>query len=136
MSDITTRATTEAVARLEGAVQERLHQMSRVRLRELIGRAIAGKFRMCVPPEPDDDDLILSALIDEVFALRDVVAIVDEYAAARLAIETLPPRPYTHVSAPVHQAWIANRAAIEARVAVASERWWALVRQRAEHKTR
>lgn len=115
MSDIVTRVAIEAVERLDGAVerldgavQERLRQMSKGRLGELIPRAIAGKFRLCIPPEPDDDDLILAALIDEVIAGRAVIAVVDEYAAARLAYETLPPRPKTAVSAPVHQAWLAG----------------------------
>lgn len=71
---IATRVTIEAVDRLDGAVQERLRQMSKGRLREMIPRAIDGRFRLCVPPMDDDDDLILSALIDEVFALREQVA--------------------------------------------------------------
>jgi len=70
---VTTRTTIEAVERLEGAVQARLRQMSKGRLRELIPRAIDGRFRLCIPPMDDDDDLILSALIDEVFALREQV---------------------------------------------------------------
>lgn len=73
---VTTRITIESVEQLEGAVQERLRQMSKGRLRELIPRAINGKFRLCIPPMDDDDDLILSALIDEVFALRDQVAVL------------------------------------------------------------
>jgi len=74
MADVTTRVTIESVERLDGAVQARLRQMSRGRLRELISRAIDGKFRLCIPPQDDDDDLILAALIDEVFALREQLA--------------------------------------------------------------
>ncbi len=81
---VATRVTIEAVERLDGAVQERLRQMSKGRLREMIPRAIDGKFRMCVPPEPDDDDLILAALIDELWEARAELVALRAVAAAEL----------------------------------------------------
>lgn len=81
-----TRVTLGAVARLDGAVQNRLRQLSRGRLRELIPRAIDGKFRMCIPPEPDDDDLILAALIDEALASRAELVALRAVAVAAEAV--------------------------------------------------
>lgn len=60
------------LSRFDAAVRERLRGMGGDELHAIISRAIDGKFRLSVPPRPDDDDLILAALIDEALALRAV----------------------------------------------------------------
>lgn len=39
------------------------------------------KVRMCIPPQPDDDDMLIAALIDEVLTLREIAV-----AAKRLLL--------------------------------------------------
>lgn len=68
----------ESVRQLDAATQERLRGMDRDRLRELIPRAIDGRFRLHMPPQPDDDDLILAALIDEAIAGRALIAAAED----------------------------------------------------------
>jgi hypothetical protein len=69
-------------------------------------------------------------LASRVAELEDMAAVVDEFAAAHLAYETMPPRPAKGTFAGEVVAWEQQRLELERRCYRANRSWGALVRER------